>query len=258
MKSEEKRVVGSLWISVDKSISAWKPRTTDKGGLPNISFIIHKPTPLGTEFKSTACPITGVLRCLEIRRGKQGMAHKKYNSLIGATAGCTLRLAEEKIAEDDESERHGVHGDAWFGSVKTASELATRGFECMKTNNTISEVSAASSDILLAANKKVLKVLVDVNGGTHSLMRYDIMMNPSGRKRALARPCKLCLGLCEVPCNNNFNKKSRKPLSEITTKRRDAGQYCYECGVNMAFCHLPDRDCFQKHVLMIKRKTRFS
>ncbi len=81
----------------------------------------------------------------------------------------------------------------------------------VKTSNTISEVSAASSDILWAANKKVLKVLVDVNGGTHSLVRYYITMNPSGRKR-----------------------------------------------VNMAFCHLPDRDCFQKHVLMIKRKTRFS
>jgi hypothetical protein len=59
------------------------------------------------------------------------MANKKYYSLIGATAGCTLRLAKETIAEDDESERHGVCGDTWFGSVKTASELATRRFECM-------------------------------------------------------------------------------------------------------------------------------
>jgi hypothetical protein len=71
-----KRVVGSLWISVE-SMSAWKPRTTDKGDLPNISFIVPKPKPLGTEFKATACPITGVLRCLVIQRGKQGMADKK-------------------------------------------------------------------------------------------------------------------------------------------------------------------------------------
>jgi hypothetical protein len=80
----------------------------------------------------------------------------------------------------------------------------------VKTNNTISDVSAALSDILLAANKKVIKVLVDVNGGTHSLVRYDITMNPSGRKRALVRPCKLCLGLFEVLCNNKFNKKKPK------------------------------------------------
>ncbi len=59
------------------------------------------------------------------------MADKRYNSMIGATAGCTLRLTEETIAEDYENERHVVHGDAWFGSIKTASELAIQGFECM-------------------------------------------------------------------------------------------------------------------------------
>ncbi len=42
-----------------------------------------------------------------------------------------MRLTEETIAEDDENERHGVRGDAWFGSIKTASELAIRGFEYM-------------------------------------------------------------------------------------------------------------------------------
>jgi hypothetical protein len=89
---QRKRVAGSFWISVDESMSAWKPRTTDKGGLSNISFILRKPKSLGTKFKSSACPITGVLRFLEIQR---------------------------------------VRGDAWFGSVKTASELAIQGFECV-------------------------------------------------------------------------------------------------------------------------------
>jgi hypothetical protein len=32
----------------DESISAWCPRKTKTGGLPNISFIIRKPEPLGT------------------------------------------------------------------------------------------------------------------------------------------------------------------------------------------------------------------
>jgi hypothetical protein len=59
------------------------------------------------------------------------MADKKYNASLGATAGCTLRLAEETIGEDDENQVHGVRGDAWFGSVKTASELAIRGSECV-------------------------------------------------------------------------------------------------------------------------------
>ncbi len=38
---------GSLWISIDETMCAWKPRKTALGGLPNISFIVRKPEPLG-------------------------------------------------------------------------------------------------------------------------------------------------------------------------------------------------------------------
>jgi hypothetical protein len=37
----------SLWISVDETMSAWRPRKTATGGLPNISFIVRKPELLG-------------------------------------------------------------------------------------------------------------------------------------------------------------------------------------------------------------------
>ena len=43
------RVKCSQWISCDESMSAWKPHKTTLGGLPNISFIIRKPKPLGKE-----------------------------------------------------------------------------------------------------------------------------------------------------------------------------------------------------------------
>ncbi len=43
----EKLICGSRWISVDETMRAWKPRKTATGGLPNISFIIRKPEPLG-------------------------------------------------------------------------------------------------------------------------------------------------------------------------------------------------------------------
>jgi hypothetical protein len=35
----------------DESMSAWKARTTQLGGLPFLSFVLRKPKPLGTEFK---------------------------------------------------------------------------------------------------------------------------------------------------------------------------------------------------------------
>jgi hypothetical protein len=41
------RMVCSWWIVADESMSAWRPRTTAFVGLPNISFIIRKPEPLG-------------------------------------------------------------------------------------------------------------------------------------------------------------------------------------------------------------------
>jgi hypothetical protein len=37
----------SRWISADETMCAWRPRKTALGGLPNISFIIRKPEPLG-------------------------------------------------------------------------------------------------------------------------------------------------------------------------------------------------------------------
>jgi hypothetical protein len=43
----QSELVDSLWISIDETMSAWKPRKTALGGLPNISFIVRKPEPLG-------------------------------------------------------------------------------------------------------------------------------------------------------------------------------------------------------------------
>ena len=66
------------WIkAMDESMSAWRPRTTKNGGLPNISYAIRKPEPLGTEFKSACDPATGVLTHLEIQRGKFKMLFKE-------------------------------------------------------------------------------------------------------------------------------------------------------------------------------------
>jgi hypothetical protein len=60
-----KTVAASVIKLLDESMSAWRPRKDKTGGLPNISFILRKPEPLGTEFKSMACSLTGIcLFCL--------------------------------------------------------------------------------------------------------------------------------------------------------------------------------------------------
>ena len=41
------KITASLWKVEDESMSAWCPRKTKTGGLPNISYVIQKPEPLG-------------------------------------------------------------------------------------------------------------------------------------------------------------------------------------------------------------------
>jgi hypothetical protein len=40
-------IVDTSWITINKSMSALKPRKTANGGLPNISYIVQKPETLG-------------------------------------------------------------------------------------------------------------------------------------------------------------------------------------------------------------------
>ncbi len=58
-KNRTKTVAASVIKLLEESMSAWHPRKSKTGGLPNISFILRKPEPLGTEFKSMGCSETG-------------------------------------------------------------------------------------------------------------------------------------------------------------------------------------------------------
>jgi hypothetical protein len=97
--------------------------------MESCGLVVRKPEPLGTEFKTVACPVTGVMTTMEIQRGKEGMKEKRHNRDVGATTGCTLHLLEDSIAEDEHTYAHVIRGDDWFGSVRTASELGIRGHE---------------------------------------------------------------------------------------------------------------------------------
>ena len=59
-ENRSKFVAASIRKVFDESMSQWKPRTTDKGRLPHLSFVLRKPRPLGTEFKTVACAETGM------------------------------------------------------------------------------------------------------------------------------------------------------------------------------------------------------
>ena len=46
-------------------------RTTKTGDLPNISYVLRKPEPLGTEFKNVVDGMTGNMLWLELQEGKE-------------------------------------------------------------------------------------------------------------------------------------------------------------------------------------------
>ena len=152
----KKIILPSEVIAVDESMSAWRPQSTAKGGLPNLSFIMRKPEDLGIEFKSAVCPILGIMTFLEIQRGKDDMKKSEYFSEIGATASCGLRAAKACSHKTGEGPEELVLGDSWFGSVKAAVAQAQAGFECtfqVKQNHS------------LYPKKQIEEILGDAPGG---------------------------------------------------------------------------------------------
>ena len=71
-----------LWYApalvVNESMSAWVPKSTARGGLPNITYVSRKPKPLGTKVKVIAEAMTGCFISIEIQHGKKDTAKAKY------------------------------------------------------------------------------------------------------------------------------------------------------------------------------------
>ncbi len=126
-----KHVAASRWKIMDELMCAFVPRSAT-GGLPNLTFIIRKPEPLGTEMKCVACPETGIMLGLEIQRGKMEMKKLEFHKKLGATSSCVARLAGLTSGSgqphDDASHFEVFAGDSWFASVCTAEYMSTRGY----------------------------------------------------------------------------------------------------------------------------------
>jgi hypothetical protein len=63
-------------------------------GFTSLSFIKHKPQPLGTELKSVCEGTFGICVYIEVQKGKVAMARKKWCNRYTATTACTVRLCD--------------------------------------------------------------------------------------------------------------------------------------------------------------------
>ena len=80
-------------------LSAFRPRTTARGGLPNISFVQRQPKPMGTEFKCAADGRYGLMLFLEIQEGKIAMRRAPFRNEMGAGAACAMRVGLGAIGQ---------------------------------------------------------------------------------------------------------------------------------------------------------------
>lgn len=114
-------------IIMDETMSAWAPQSSKTGGLPHLSFIIRKPEPLGTEFKTTADGATGCMTAMEIQEGRDRMRDKAHrDGHTKQTTACIMRLRDE-IAAAPTGYKRLFLGDSWFASVDTAVAVGKGG-----------------------------------------------------------------------------------------------------------------------------------
>lgn len=134
-------VAGSCKKIADELMSPWRPCITKKGGLPHLSFILRKPQPLGTEFKSVACGVTGCMLHIEIQKGKDAMRIAEHSNAYGVTSACSLRLLNATVQSGQLPLNHRQElflADSWFAGIQTAELVADAGHSFIgpvKTNS---------------------------------------------------------------------------------------------------------------------------
>jgi hypothetical protein len=57
------------------------------------------------------------------------MKSQNFKQLAEATTSCTPRLLLDTTPQDLKTSKHGVRGNAWFGSIRIANEMGHRSLE---------------------------------------------------------------------------------------------------------------------------------
>ena len=126
---------------------------------------MRKPEPLGTEFKNLVDGFQGDLVWKEIMEGKERMSKKEYSGL-GGTAACVMRgvtatqdmdFIPNDQEEDNADKKRLYYGDSWFGSVKTAENVAASNNHCVMLIKTVHSRSP---------KKWLENAMIDYPGGT--------------------------------------------------------------------------------------------
>ena len=101
--------------------------TTNTSDLPNLSFIMRKPEPLGAELKTLVDAYSGQILWLEVMEGKERIRGKKYTKEFDVTVSCVMggveHLEEFEFVDctyPPSLQPRLFFRGSWFGSVKAA------------------------------------------------------------------------------------------------------------------------------------------
>ena len=118
----------TVYMLMDESMSAWRPKTTKTGGLPNITYEPRKPKPLGTMLRNGVEATTGIMVTQDIVEGAEAQREKRYTgdeSSLPLREPIMVHVAETLRQCESANVTQGgwVGGNAWFGSVPCVVEL---------------------------------------------------------------------------------------------------------------------------------------
>ena len=110
-------------------------------GLPNMSFVLRKPEPLGTEMKCVCDGDTGVMLYLEIQKGKEPMRAAPFAKELGVCGACGVRLgagSARRVHTAEAASEGAGSGGRWipcdgqtcFGDSYFASAAAANAHAC--------------------------------------------------------------------------------------------------------------------------------
>ena len=167
-------------------MSAIRFRKTAKGNLPHLSYILRKPEPLGNEFKTVSCSVTGALLFIEVQRGKEEMKDSRYQKELEATAACTKQMMEATKGIGQKSKKEGTKDcflfDNWFASKKAAEakmELGAELIGMVKTNNNQLSTQFHFSFCRLLGGEPIIKQETILRPFFFILLTYPPLLPPS-------------------------------------------------------------------------------
>ena len=124
-------------LMMDESMSPWKPKTSNLGGLPNIVNEPRKPVDLGVQFRNSVECLSGILVYQEATMGPEQQQLKDYyfshaeslmiNKKTSLPRNENMSAHTAEVLRQVDGAQLSVDGwcggDAWFGSDMTCVEL---------------------------------------------------------------------------------------------------------------------------------------